>query len=1067
MVRRLSILSAVLLLGACHGAHEPLPSILDSRSLDFVERTGQWSAEPPWNDPECNQIRRLSMRASMHSDGQVLSLDGDWMWKGYPAPDLSEPDFWREDFDDSAWRTMPVPGMWELNGFGDPVYICNSYPWRWHYVNNPPFPPVDGNHVGQYRRVVTLDRDFLKDTRISLCIGSAVSNVRAWVNGSEVGYSEDSRLAAQFDVTPFLHEGENLIALEVMRWCDGTYLEDQDCWRMSGIARSVELISEPDARLEDIRVVSHADGRMQVSAVTTEGVSRLRFSLHDPDGRRVSRWSQRISALAHKDGLTETAMRRKIARPKLWSAETPSLYRLDVEVEDSKGEITQRTWIETGFRDVEVKGNQLLVNGRPVLIKGVNRHEMHPQRGYVVSEEDMLADICLMKQLNINAVRTSHYPDSPLWYELCDRYGIYVMDEADIESHGVGYKAEKTLAGRADYALAHAERFTRMVQRDFNHPCIIMWSLGNEAGNGPNHASNNAWCKQTDPFRPVVYQKLDASTEPLDYTDIDFYHYRSPEFCEEFLTSGRQSSPFMLQEYAHAMGNSLGSFDRYWELVRKYPGFQGGFIWDLADQALMIDGKVLIGGDFNDYDPWNASLHCNGLLTSDRKYHPHAYEAAYVMRNILCSADPVRVLDGRVSVTNEYCFRDLSGFELHWTLLADGSPVMDGVVSKMHVPACCTREIRLGYTLSDLEKVCPDWREHDVLLNLSWTLKADDGLLPAGTELSHERLIVNEAPHGPAPAGKTVTGAGWEIRFRASDGALCSWRVGDNELISEPLMPCTGRAITENDKGAKMDISSRMWLYPDFRPESVEARGDVCREEGYYVFTSGGVLNVTYSIEDKARTVVSYTVSDDGEMSVSMSLEDAGGLADCPDLFRFGAEFAMPGNYDSLEWYGLGPWENYSDRCASALTGRWQGSVGGQYHWGYVRPQESGNHCALRYMLLTNASGQGLLVSSTAPFSGSALPLSRRQLDLTVNEPGPIHKPIPLTWQKHAHSYELLPLAHLSDRSMGQTYVHVDLVQAGVGGIDTWGSKPLEEFRIHPTPMTFTISLRPWQKTAS
>ena len=234
MVRRLSILSAVLLLGACHGAHEPLPSILDSRSLDFVERTGQWSAEPPWNDPECNQIRRLSMRASMHSDGQVLSLDGDWMWKGYPAPDLSEPDFWREDFDDSAWRTMPVPGMWELNGFGDPVYICNSYPWRWHYVNNPPFPPVDGNHVGQYRRVVTLDRDFLKDTRISLCIGSAVSNVRAWVNGSEVGYSEDSRLAAQFDVTPFLHEGENLIALEVMRWCDGTYLEDQDCWRMSG-----------------------------------------------------------------------------------------------------------------------------------------------------------------------------------------------------------------------------------------------------------------------------------------------------------------------------------------------------------------------------------------------------------------------------------------------------------------------------------------------------------------------------------------------------------------------------------------------------------------------------------------------------------------------------------------------------------------------------------------------------------------------------------------------------------------------------------------------------------------
>ncbi len=1051
-----SLILIALVFSACGKTPAPVRHhMVEAGILDHVLKTGLFVSEPAWNDPENNETHRYPMRATLHTASEPVSLDGEWLFKGYPDPLSVEDGFHAEGFDDKEWGTMPVPGMWELNGFGDPVYISNNFAWRWHYENNPPYPPVENNHVGLYRRTFELERTEA-DQDIFLSIGAVTSNVRVWINGKEVGYSEDSRLAAVFDVTGYVRPGTNVIALEVMRWCDGTYLEDQDCWRMSGISRNVELLRRPKKRLEDINVTASADGLLSVTTMTTPGVKRVAFKLKDDKGKTVGRWNVRTG----DDGLEESSSCHRLRKPRLWSAESPTLYRLEADVYDEDGKLTEETWIDVGFRDVEIRGSELLVNGRPVLLKGVNRHEMSPTRGYVVSHEEMLNDIRLMKSLNINSVRTSHYPDDPYWYELCDRYGIYVMDEADIESHGIGYAAEKTLAERKDYALAHAQRFTRMVSRDRNHPCIIMWSLGNEAGNGANHEANYKWAKRYDTSRPTVYQTKFYSYSPVDFSDIDLFHYPSPISFRDYLEGSPHDRPTLLQEYAHAMGNSLGSFDRYWELARKYPCFVGGFIWDFADQALLLDGKVMIGGDFNDYDSWSASFNCNGLLTSDRQMHPHAYEATYVMRNILTSASAEEALEGKVSIHNEYSFIDLSRFRLHWKIRVDGNSVLEGDENRLEVAPGDTCVVKLGFGKQDIEKICPDIPGHEVILDLDYLLKEDDGLLSAGTVLSYDSICINDTSEPILPKGGQDKEP-WKISFN-TDGALSGWEVGGRSLVSEPVMPCFGRAIVENDKGAKLDDKMKMWLYPELRPERITTTGATRKEGRGYVFDGAGTLFVTYPLGGGVSVAMDYVIADDGSIRLTERLVDTGGLGKCPGLFRFGVEFAMGGQYDNLDFYGLGPFENYSDRRAAARYGHYVQRVRDQYHWGYVRPQESGNHCSMRYMALLDGDGRGLLAVSDSVFSGSALPLSRRDIDLCLNEPGPIHVLVPFTWQKHMHSYELLDRACLDHRSDGRTFVHLDLAQMGVGGINTWGAIPLEEFLLPAKEYSFTVKLIPW-----
>ena len=549
-----------------------------SVALVFSQKSYADSEIPAWQDPNVVEINRYPMTATFDVGGQKLSLNGMWDFKWYEKPADRETGFFKMGYDIAGWNTMPVPGLWELNGYGDPLYVNIGYPWRRWHKNTPPFVPSERNHVGQYRRTFCLDKSW-DGKDIFLHIGSATSNVRVWINGKEVGYSEDSKLEARFDITRYVKSGENLIALEIFRWCDGTYLEDQDFFRFTGLARDTYVLSREKKRLEDINVVASADGKASIMIEVTKGVTAVDIEILEPSGKSVASERLPVNPTSVSDRrLPVVTTVLEVPQPKLWSAETPWLYTLKVASYDRKDQ-TETTEIEIGFRDVKIVGGQLLVNGKPVLIKGVNRHEINPYKGYIVSEEDIVKDILIMKQLNINAVRTSHYPNDPLWYSLCDRYGLYVIDEANIESHGMGYGG-LTLAKDPQFEYAHLERNRRMLRRDFNHPSIITWSLGNEAGNGPNFVKAYQMMKELDGTRPVQYERAEHETN----TDVFCPMYLNYEKSEKYVANN-PAKPLIQCEYAHAMGNSMGGLKEYWDLIRKYPSYQGGYIWDFVDHS--------------------------------------------------------------------------------------------------------------------------------------------------------------------------------------------------------------------------------------------------------------------------------------------------------------------------------------------------------------------------------------------------------------------------------------------------------------------------------------------------
>lgn len=1054
-----------------------------------------------WQDPGVYEINRLKMAATFVTDQQqTLSLDGIWMFSFKENVDDRLTGFESLSYDDSAWDTMPVPGMWELNGFGDPLYLNVGYAWRGHYENNPPYVPTEHNHVGQYRRSFTVPDSWM-GKQICLCVGSATSNLRVWVNGKEVGYSEDSKLEARFDISKFVHAGENLIAFEIFRWCDGTYLEDQDFWRFSGIARGVYIYTREQKRIEDVHVSANMNGELLVYAEVSPGVSSVSFEVLTGEGSPVLDFDGIVSKEKTSDGAVMVSGEAELSNPALWSAEEPNLYTLRVIASDKKG-LCESADIEFGFRSVEIKDTQLLVNGKPVLIKGTDRHELNPYKGYVLSEQDMIEDIRIMKQLNINAVRTCHYPDDPLWLSLCDKYGLYVVDEGNIESHGMGY-GEKTLAVRDDYLAAHLIRDQRMVMRDINHPSVVIWSLGNEAGDGPNFEACYEWIKSFDPTRPVMYERAVLK----DHTDIYCPMYLPPQGCVKYLEND-PPKPLIQCEYAHAMGNSMGNFKEYWDLVRKYPSYQGGFIWDFQDQAIRwpsaltrtvsTDGAAAtdyvfaFGGDFNDYDPSDGSFNCNGIIAADRSLHPHAYEVRYQYRDIhsymegtanvgvtpyaVSSQEGICLLasdtEWVVNVYNEKFFTDLSNYRLLWDVEIDGIKVLSGVVDELNVSPHETTPVPLGISFSDL----PCYEGRDVFLNLSYTLKASDGLLEAGTELSYDQLAIATAPIKAFQAGSAATvsplsgyedgslvyysgefaygkghNSSWEAVFSKTVGALVGYRINGKEQLSSPLMPNFYRAPTENDLGARLDQKCSMWAYPEFLVASFDV------DEGEVP-----TITVEYKpIGGVAAVVMGYEIFPDGSIVVTESMKDAGGLSGAPDMFRFGMTLGMPGSASVVDFYGRGPWENYSDRSSSAVVGHYVQSVNDQYHYGYVRTQESGTKTGLRWIRVTDDNGTGLEVSSDVLFSASALPFSVHDLDVSLTEERP--RPNPTNTQSGVarHSLELKGLAHEDDRSAGNTYLSFDLVQMGVGGINSWGRLPLESYLVHPVERSFSFVIRP------
>lgn len=1001
-----------------------------------------------WLDPQQNRVgclaphadafgfenSRLALGGDKRQSSRYLSLEGTWRFKFYKNHQDAPADFYKTSYDDSAWTDFKVPGIFELNGYGDAVYKNVGYAWANQFESNPPYVEERNNYTGQYRREVSVPASW-KGECIVLHVGSATSNLAVWVNGKFVGYSEDSKVAAEFDLTKHLRAGsKNLIAMQVMRWCDGSYLEDQDFWRLTGIAREVYLCARPQQHLEDFFVQQDLqpgtrDGRLSVrfTSGTAKGLTAA-VTLQTPDGTVVGTATRQLAA-SDADSLVIEAK-----DVKAWSAETPDLYTLLVETKDKKGNVVESFRQQVGFRHVEVKGGQLLVNGQPVLIKGVNRHELDPDGGYCVSYERMVEDVKLMKELNINAVRTSHYPNDPRWYDLCDRYGLYVVAEANLESHGMGY-GDHTLAKSDAYAQAHLERNRHNVLTYKNHPSVIIWSLGNEAGYGPNFEAAYKWVKAYDSTRPVQYERAGLN----GMTDIFCPMYYPYKYCEDYAKSD-SPLPLIQCEYAHAMGNSEGGFKEYWELVRKYPKYQGGFIWDFVDQALHgtnAEGKPIYayGGDFGRFPASDYDFNCNGIVSPDRKPNPHAAEVRYFYQNIWSALKDKE--KGEVEVYNENFFKDLSNISLRWELQEEGTTVSSGTVDRLDVGPQQRSVVALqGYRPASGEK--------ETALVLTYTEKQPSPLLPEGHVVARQQFALSgyafpAAPQDATASGLTVdnqlsnitlTAGGMSVAWNKRTGFVEYLDVDGRAMLEKAhaLRPEFWRASTDNDYGAGLQRRLGAWRNPELRLVKFDDSA-----------ASQGKVTAEYELPAlKASLTLAYQLSAEGRLAVTQSLSVDKTAKDMPMLPRFGMQLVMPKAFSEVEYYGRGPGENYADRNSSAFIGRYKGSIAEQY-WPYIYPQESGNKTDVRWWKVVEpASGRGLMFSGVKPLECSTL--NYLTSDLDGGE-----------WKEatQRHSGDLVPrpfsVVHIADRQMG------------LGCVDSWGAWPLEQYLIPYADMSYTF----------
>ncbi len=999
-----------------------------------------------WLDPEVNAVNRAPMHAAnfafrngenaalsqeRQKSANYLSLNGTWKFNWVNDADQRPTDFWRKDFNDKGWDNIQVPGIWELNGYGDPIYVNTQYAWQSFFKNNPPLVPTENNHVGTYRREIFVPADW-KGKEIFAHFGSVTSNIYLWVNGKYVGYSEDSKLETEFNLTPYLIPGkENLICFQIFRWCDGSYLEDQDFFRFSGVARDSYLFARDKKRIADIRVTpdlenNYTDGILNIDLSLTANAP-VDLILKDAAGNTVA------NATASKSGRTVM----KVNNPLKWTAETPNLYTLTASMKGSDEVIP----VNVGFRKIELTGKQILVNGKPVLFKGANRHELDPDGGYVVSPERMLQDIELMKKLNINAVRTCHYPDDPLWYDLCDKYGIYVVAEANIESHGMGY-GEETLAKNPAYKKAHMERNQRNVQRNFNHPSIIFWSLGNEAGYGPNFTDAYEWIKKEDPSRAVQYEQARAD----GMTDIFCPMYYGYDGMQKYAEKSDITKPLIQCEYAHAMGNSLGGFKEYWDLIRKYPSLQGGFIWDFVDQAVRTKGKdgveiYAYGGDFNDYDGSDNNFCVNGIVSPDRVPNPHADEISYYYQNIWTT--PTDLASGKVKVYNENFFRDLSDLNLDWVVLNNGVPVRSGRIDNINVAPGKTESISIPYGEISGEG---EW-----LLNVDYTLKNAEGLLPAGHSIAREQFLLKEGkscacvktpvqPNMATPVASIVNnqrnhlivnGDNFSIEFNRYNGFMSKYVVDGTEMIAEEgmLTPNFWRAPTDNDYGANLQNKFRAWKKPTMKLTSLKAE----EKDGMIL------VNADYDMPDvKAKLAMTYVINGVGDVKVTEALTTEKG-ADVSGMFRFGMQMQMPLAFSNIQYYGRGPIENYIDRNHSTRIGLYDQTVSEQFY-PYIRPQETGTKTDVRYWKQLDNAGNGLEFKAAVPFSASALNYSIDSLDDGVSK-------------GQSHSPEV--------KKADYTNLLIDKIQMGLGCEDSWGRTARPEYLVPYGDYTFTFVMHP------
>ena len=989
---------------------------------------------PVWKDPSVNQVNREPRRAHFfafeNSDkargdksasARYLSMEGMWKFCFVKDHQNAPKDFYALKYDDSKWVDFPVPGLFEINGYGDKTYKNMGYAWCTTFENNPPYIGETNNYTGSYRRTFDLPADW-KGQEVFFHVGSATSNLFLWVNGRYVGYSEDAKVAAEFNITKYLKPGRNLIAMQVMRWCDGSYLEDQDFWRFTGIAREVYLYATPKVHIQDITIgQDYADGKglLDVDVKVAGGKADVEATLYDADGNKVT------------EGLKAT-----VENVKPWTAETPYLYMLELQLKQGN-KVLEVVRKQVGFRHIEIRGGQLLVNGQPILIKGADRHELDPDGGYVVSVERMIQDIRIMKQLNINAVRTCHYPDDPRWYDLCDEYGIYLTAESNLESHGMGYK-EKTLAKNEAFAKMHIERQEGNVITYKNHPSIIVWSLGNEAGYGPNFERAYDWVKAYDKTRPCQFEQARQNGK----TDIFCPMYLGYEDCVKY-AQGDNPRPLIQCEYAHAMGNSMGGFKEYWDIIRKYPKYQGGYIWDFVDQGLRdksaITGKEIFtyGGDYGRYPASDYNFNCNGIIAPDRRLNPHAYEVGYYYQNVWITEKNLK--EGQFEVYNENFFKSLDDLELVWTIRRHSGTIDVSGIAPQQRKLITDAELK-----ATVARVLEHHPDAEILVNFEFRSREAQPLIDKGQVLARQQFciqpyqfpVLSDDVKTPGIAKEEtvsylkLTAAGTTLTIGKWSGLIDYLDVDGKPMLLDrhSILPEFWRAPTDNDYGARFQERFAVWKSPEMKLKELDVEDNGAE--------------ATFELPAvKATLKLTYTLTAEGEVIIRQQL-DADDEAKVAPMFRYGMQLQMPQAYNSVKYYGRGPVENYCDRHDSEFLGVYEAKVADEY-FPYVRPQESGNHTDVRWFRVLNADGQGLEFYAGAPIEVSALNYLTEDLD-----DGPVKDKV-----IGRHSGDLV------ERPL--TQVHIQQRQMGLGCVNSWGAWPREEYMLPYRDYDFTYVIKP------
>ena len=1009
-------------------------------------------SESRWQNVNINQQNREPRRANFFAfenlekaqsfdkkkSANYLSMEGMWKFNFVKDHNKRPANFFALKYDDSQWKDFPVPGLFELNGYGDATYKNIGYAWATQFDPNPPYISELNNYTGSYRRTFELPKDW-KGKDVYFHVGSATSNLTLWVNGKYVGYSEDSKVAAEFNISKYLKPGKNLIAMQVMRWCDGSYFEDQDFWRFTGIAREVYLYARPKLHAADIRLNAalennYQDGVLNYKVSLKGGKTDVAITLCDKDGKQIAQATGAQGVI-------------KVPKVNAWTAETPYLYKAYITLKNKQGaaEVIPQ---KVGFRNVEIKNAQLLVNGQPVLVKGADRHEMDPDGGYVVSLERMIQDIKIMKQLNINAVRTSHYPCDPRWYDLCDEYGIYITAEANLESHGMGYE-EKSLAKFPEYIVPHIERNEGNVKPLINHPSVIVWSLGNEGGYGINFEKAYDWVKACDKTRPAQYERGGYDSKTDIYCPMYIGYEESENYCKS-----NGTKPYIQCEYAHAMGNSEGGFKEYWDLIRKYPKYQGGYIWDFVDQGLRdkspVTGKEIFtyGGDYGRYPASDYNFNCNGIIAPNRRLNPHAYEIQYVLQNVWIKDFDAE--NGSFNVYNENFFKNIDDLNLTATLFANGVKLTTiAIPDTKGIAPQATKLVKSEALKSAIEKAEAEHATEEITINFAFASDGSQPLVDKGQVMARQQIVLNgyefDKVDAPANTGSKieveetnsyvkVSAERMSVTIGKKTGMIDYLDVDGEPMLKfrESMTPEFWRAPTDNDYGASLQKKMRVWKNPQMNLKSF----DKSESKDSVVLTANFEMP-----EVKAELMLRYRINAAGEVTVTekMTTDKEAKVA---DLFRYGMQLQMPASFSKLEYYGRGPEENYIDRHSSSFIGKYEANVKDEYY-PYVRPQESGNHTDIRYFSIFNpTTGKGITFEGYAPMECSAIPYLVEDLDAGIEK-------------EHAwgqHSGDLV--------EKGLVQLHIQQRQFGLGCIDSWGSSPMEKYRMHYQDRCFSFVIK-------